>query len=246
MNDVTHSHDDDGFDGSLTGGGLIKGVILRWSESGAWVDRDGLRPPEILLALACTEALQCWRGKKPVETIIAKPLPDVRALSAAVPRSEWEPGLDNQPKPPWVHQVIIYLINPADAGYFTYLNSTVGARIAFENLREKVITMRALRGARVVPLVKLTHRPMKTAFGMKHRPEFEIVSWRNLGGDSGALSSPKIPRLSGPAIAEAKPETKPATKPDTPASGEAAKTIAALGEVSLPTAAEALADEIPW
>ena len=34
--------------------------------------------------------------------------------------------------------------------------------------------MRALRGARVVPVVRLSHRPMKTSFGMKHRPEFEV------------------------------------------------------------------------
>ena len=45
--------------------------------------------------------------------------------------------------------------------------------------------MRALRGARVVPVVRLTHRPMKTFVGMKHRPEFEVVDWRQLGGDGG-------------------------------------------------------------
>jgi hypothetical protein len=245
MSDITHSHDDDdGFGGSVTSGGrLIKGAILRWNETNGWLDRDGLRPPEMLLVLACTEALQCWRGKKPVETITSKPLPDVAALNDAAPQAEWEPGLDNRPKPPWVHQVIIYLINPADAGFFTYLNATVGARIAFDVLREKVITMRALRGTRVVPLVRLTHRPMKTAFGMKHRPEFEVVGWRNLGGDGGALPAPNAPQLSGPVTAEAKPET---AKPEASVTGEAAKTIATLGEVSIPTTGEQLADEIPW
>ena len=92
-------------------------------------------------------------------------------------------------------------------GTFTYLNSTFGARIAVEQLKEKVITMRALRGAKVVPVVRLTHRPMKTFVGMKHRPEFEIVDWRQLGGDGGgnALGGPQAPQLTGP---ESKPEPK--------------------------------------
>jgi hypothetical protein len=81
------------------------------------------------------EALQCWKGKKPVETITEKPLPHVADLNEAVPKSEWEPGLDGKPKPPWQHQVIVYLIDPTSGGFFTYLNSTIGARIAVDQLR---------------------------------------------------------------------------------------------------------------
>jgi hypothetical protein len=107
MSEVTKYHDDndDGYSGSLTSGRLIKGQLLRWNETSGWIDRDGLRPPEILLAIALSEALQCWKGKKPIETITAKPLPNVDDLNEAVPKSEWEPGLDGQPKPPWQHQV---------------------------------------------------------------------------------------------------------------------------------------------
>ena len=201
MNEITHyDDDDDGYSGSLVSGRLIKGQLLRWNETKGWLDRDGLRPPEVMLAIALSEALQCWKGKKPVETITDKPLPDVRALNETVPESEWEPGLDGKPKPPWVHQCIAYLIDPASGGTFTYLNSTVGARIAIDQLKEKVITMRALRGGvRVVPVVRLTHRPMKTFVGMKHRPELEIVEWRKLGGDDGnILSGPQEPQLTGP------------------------------------------------
>jgi hypothetical protein len=243
MNDLTRYHDDDdGFDGSVTSGRLIKGTILRWNETNGWTDRDGLQPPEVLLVLACTEAAQCWKGKKPVETITTKPLPDIADLNGTVPTQEWELGLDGRPKAPWVHQVIVYLLNPTDAAFFTYLNSTTGAHIAYNNLRERVITMRALRGTRAVPLVKLGHRPMKTAFGMKHRPEFEIVSWRNLGGDGNAIAGPQTPQIAGPATAAAKADAKPKTSP----ASEAAKTLATLGEVKLPTAAEEVADEIPF
>ena len=39
-----------------------------------------------------------------------------------------------------------------------------------------------LRGANVVPLVKLDSKPMKTKYGQKLRPEFTILEWRQLGG----------------------------------------------------------------
>ena len=248
MNEVTQQDDDDGYSGSLVSGRLIKGQLLRWNETNGWLDRDGLRPPEIMLAIALSEALQCWKGKKPVEAITDKPLPDVNALNAAVPMSEWEPGLDGKPKPPWVHQFIAYLIDPASGGTFTYLNSTVGARIAIDQLKEKVITMRALRGARVVPVVRLTHRPMKTFVGMKHRPEFEIVEWRKPGGDGGdtVLAGPQVPQLTGP---KSKPEPKPDPKPDpkTGSRSSAATTaLDALEAVSEPSMGEVLKDEIPW
>jgi hypothetical protein len=203
--------------------------------------------------LACNEALQRWQGKKVVEEIVAKPLPHVDNLNALVPQKKWEPGIDGKLKPPWVHQRIVYLICPGSATFFTYLNSTIGARIAWERLRERVTTMRVLRGARVVPLVKLTHRPMKTSFGMKHRPEFEITGWRTLDGGDPALTW-RTPQLSGPTLAESKPETKPETesepkqesKPANHATDEAAKTIDALGKVPVPTTAEEIADSIRW
>jgi hypothetical protein len=232
MANVTqYQNDDDGFSGSVTDGKLIKGQILRWNETNGWTDCDGLRPPEILLVLACTEALQRWKDKKPIETITTKPLPEIADLNAAVPQQEWEPGLDGKPKPPWVHQVVVYLIDPTSAGFFTFLNSTIGARIAWDHLRERVITMRALRGTRVVPLVKLSHRPMKTNFGMKHRPDFEIVSWRSLGADQAIGATQEQQRIAGPT--------------PNPTSAAVA-TLSTLKEVEVPSTAEEIADKIPW
>lgn len=228
-----HDENDDGFGGSAAGERLIRGTLLRWNETTGWTDRDGLPPPDMLIVLACAEALQRWQGKRPVETITAKPLPDISALNDAIPTAEWEPGLNGKPKAPWVHQYVAYLIDPVSAGFFTYLNDTVGARIAVENLREKVITMRALRDAKVVPVVKLGHRPMKTNFGMKHRPEFEVVDWRKMGGAIGAPQA--APRIAGPAAPEAKLDAAPANE-----------TLASMGEVSTPSFTEILDDEIPF
>jgi hypothetical protein len=248
MTDLVHyDDDDDGYSGSLTGGRLIKGQMLRWNETNGWTDRDGSRPPEVMLAFALTEAVQCWKGKKPVETITAKPLPSVSDLNAAVPQHEWELGLDGKPKAPWGHQYVAYLLDPASGGTFTYLNSTVGARIAVEQLKEKVITMRALRGARVVPVVKLTHRPMKTFIGMKSRPEFEVIGWRQLGGEGGnTITGPQPPQLAGPAPKPETPAPAPKPKPEAKASTPADETLAVLEEVSEPSFGEVLNDSIPW
>jgi hypothetical protein len=243
-NIVQYDDDDDGYSSSIAGGRLIRGRLLRWNETAGWTDRDGPRPPEIMLAVAIGEALQCWKGKKPVETITAKPLPSVETLNGAVPKNQWEPGPDGKPKPPWVHQHLVYLLDPASGGMFTYVNSTVGARIAVEQLDEKVATMRMLRNARVVPLVKLTRRPMKTFVGMKHRPEFEVITWRQLGGDGGNLSGPSAPQLTGPA---SKSESPPSPEPKQEAAPTpAAETLAVLEEVSEPTFGEVLGDSVPW
>jgi hypothetical protein len=241
MSEVTqYQDDDDGYSGSLTSGRLIKGLLLRWNEAAGWIDRDGMKPPEIMVAIAISEAVQCWKGKKPVEPpITAKPLPDINDLNASVPESEWEPGLDGKPKPPWVHQYIVYLIDPGSGGFFTYINNTVGARIAWEQLREKVVTMRALRGARVVPVVRLSHRPMKTFVGMKHRPEFEVVDWKEPGGNGNALAPPKPLQLADTAA------TSPA-KSESQQKNTVDATLSTMKEVSKPTVGEELNDEIPW
>ena len=177
---------DDGFGDNTDSGRLIVGSILRCVD-GHWSDRDGIAfsPETKLLALATAMALQHWKGKLPIETILKKPgqpLPDLDELNAKIPKKQWEPGLDKKPRPPWVRQHIVYLLNPADAGLFTFINSTVGASIAVDRLKTKVQWMRQLRGANVVPVVQLDSKPMKTKLGPKQRPEFTVCDWRQLGG----------------------------------------------------------------
>jgi hypothetical protein len=56
--------------------------------------------------------------------------------------------------------------------------------------------MRRLRGANVVPVVTLSAKPMKTKFGVKQRPFFKIVNWRDLSGElQTAIASPIPPAL---------------------------------------------------
>lgn len=237
--------EDDGFSGPVSNDErVIKGTLLKWNETQGWPDRDGLRPPEHMFVVAVDEVLQMWKDGK-AETKKEKPLPDENLLNESIPKSGWERGLNGQPRPPWARYWVVYLIDPATGGRYTYLNCTLGARIAVnDRLRENVIIMRSLRGADVVPLVKLTHAPMETNFGLKHRPEFRIVSWHDPRGPGGLLGKPNepvdgngstTPQITGP--------TSPPTS--TPAA-EAASTIGAMGSVSKPTTGEAVDDNIPW
>jgi hypothetical protein len=202
---------------------LIHGPLLKCID-GRWSTQDG---PDLtghqLLALATANAVQRWHLKEPPDTIVdsGAGLPDVDELNAKIPRAEWEPGLDGQPRPPWQRQYVVYLLDTADASLFTFANGTVGAKIAWERLRDRVSWMRALRGTAVFPLVTLDSRPMKTKIGTKLRPEFSITDWRDLGGPGN------------PALESAPPRVLEA------------KTAAPVGK-TIKAATESLDDEIPF
>jgi hypothetical protein len=269
-NDVTKTHEpepdqDDGFSGSLASGRLIKGTLARWTDSTHWVDRDGLALPSPLLVVAINEVLQMWKGGK-ATVIPDKPLPVPDELNAAIPVREWEIGPDEKPRPPWQHVIVVYFVDLATGAFYTYAAPTVGAHIAYDALKESVITMRALRGTKCMPLVNLSERPMKTKFGMKVRPHFEIVGWKTPGEDGKAVQAKPTPQLTGPAAEPAStptptptPTRTPTPTPTpTPASPSApvqkrkpkppvnlaAETVAALSDVKPVSLSEELDDEV--
>ena len=128
-------------------------------------------------------------------------MPDIDELNAKIPQKQWETGLDGKPRPPWQRQCLVYLLDGTNAERFTFINSTVGARIAVENLKDKVKWMRAMRGADVFPLVELSSAPMKTKMGTKIRPDFRVVEWRQLGdGEAGPVTGapPTTPAIGKP------------------------------------------------
>jgi hypothetical protein len=212
---------------------LIKGVLLKCVD-GAWKDNDGCVPSGELLVVGLTHGLQCWQDQELLNEISEEdgPLPDVDELNAKIPQAEWGLGLDDKPRPPWQFNWVVYLFNPETADAYTYLNSTVGARLAVERLEAKFAMMQRLRGD-VVPLVKLDNRPMKTNWGTKLRPEFTVIEWRDLGGGEEKLPQLPPPPDKDPAGIAVKP---PAEKKKTPI-GKPVKPV---------TPQEELDDEIPF
>lgn len=201
-NQVTVIPGADGFDDIDAGDRLIQGTIIKCVD-GHWAAKDGtaISPETKLIALATATALQHWSDQRPVETIVKRPgqpLPDVDELNVRIPKKEWEKGLDGNPRPPWVKQYIAYLLDPKDASVYTFINSTTGAEIAVNKLKDRVRWMRALRGEKVVPVVKLASAPMKTGYGQKMRPEFTVDEWRELGGLPAAPAVPALEHVGKP------------------------------------------------
>jgi hypothetical protein len=186
MNELIVSVPGDGF-GEARNGRVIQGVLVKCVD-GQWADAEGLQPPSPLLALATNSILQLWQNQKPVDVIVKKPgeqLPLVDDLNAKIPHHEWELGVDGKPRPPWQFQEVVYFLDTTTAERFTFASGTIGARIAVEKLRDQVKWMRQLRGACVMPIVELGSASMKTKFGSKIRPAFNVKSWAELGGQSG-------------------------------------------------------------
>jgi hypothetical protein len=171
----------------LDGNNIFQGATLkfidgRWSLNGA-----GVRPDMRLLISATSRALLRW---SPFEAIVQKPgaeLPDVDELNGKVPREQWQIGLDSRPRAPWSLHRFVYGLDPADATICTHHNSTYGTMQAVHELESRITWMRALRGAEVLPLVKLGDAAMKTQYGERRRPEFVIVGWRVFAGPGVAL-----------------------------------------------------------
>ena len=188
MNDknlpTIYEDDGDGFVALEPTDRVIVGTLLKFVD-GVWTE-SGITVPAgtKLLALATNQVLQKWSDQRVIETISKKPLPDLEQLNGAIPQSEWELDLNEQPRPPWQRTFIVYLLNPNSCEKFTFANSTVGARIAVQTLQDSVAWMRKLRDNNVVPQVELTSKPMKTRFGVKPRPDFKILSWHGMGGST--------------------------------------------------------------
>jgi hypothetical protein len=212
---------DDGFSDSPSSERTMRSPYLRWTDQTHWTDRDGIAPPPIMLVTGTGESVRRWRtidGKKQVEEITTKPLPDPEEMNRITPESEWERQLDGNMSAGWKHQVFIHLVNLATGERYTFSNHTAGAHIAWDSLRESVATMRALRGAKCFPVVKLDERPMKSKYrpgGMGMRPHFEIVDWKVPRGPKVVGEQP-TPQLTGPAelasAANAAPPT-PSSQP---------------------------------
>jgi hypothetical protein len=87
---------------------------------------------------------------------------------------------------------------------FTFATGTTGGRIAIGELRDKLVWMRRVRGPNVYPVVTLGDVFMKTRYGGRQRPHFQIVRWVRLGGE-GAGEAAALPAPAQPVAADSPP-----------------------------------------
>jgi hypothetical protein len=222
---------------------IMPGSTLIKCVDGVWSDRDGASLPSTpLLAIGTAKAVQRFAdGEGVIDAYIErpdKPLPDPEKLNSKIPMNQWEIGADGKPRKPYSLFHVAYLLNPISGDTYTFSNNSLGAELAVERLANKLPWMRQLRG-NVYPLVELDHRPMKTRFGVKQRPEFTVLEWRELIG-GGTIEAPK--EIDAPQI-----EHQPAPEPKQEQTGfdKYAAIKKAGKDVKPVTSEEALDDEIP-
>jgi hypothetical protein len=176
---------DDGFaaaaadaDRKLLKGELLKFVDGLWTLGGAPVSAGTRYIPERVFAVWVR-----WEDGKPVEYVWPRPsgaLPHRDTLSHNE-QADWPAGIDGDPSDPWRNTRYFWLVNPTTAESFTYTNSTIGTRRAYEDLGRAVATMRKVH-PKAVPIVELSATPMKTKRGVKQRPHLAIVGWKGVSG----------------------------------------------------------------
>jgi hypothetical protein len=171
----------DGFDDDIDDR-VIRGKIIKSVDGRLSCDDRPFPENKPLIVQGVARVAQHWLDGKPVESIFVTPENpvDIDKLNAAIPKEDWEDGFDGEPRPPWQMNFVVYFIDELDGATYTMLNSTFGMRQAYRGLCDQVKTMRMLRGSPVTPVVTIGNTIMKTKFGSKARPEFNVIEWKGL------------------------------------------------------------------
>jgi hypothetical protein len=181
---------DDDFDYGPDRSKVIRGRIIKQIDGRNTCEEAPFDSRKRLLVAGVAKVAQRFHDDAPVESIFERPDgPRVHLdeLNARVPRDEWPLGFDGNPRAPWQMNHAVYFVDEVDGSSYTMINSTVGMRLAFSDLCEKIQTMRMLRNAKVLPIVTIGSVLMKTRFGQKARPSFDIVEWKTLGDNNPPL-----------------------------------------------------------
>jgi hypothetical protein len=123
-------------------------------------------------------------------------------------QSEWPDGLDGKPADPWKYTKFLYLLDPTTAEVFTFTLSTTGGKIAISDLAAQIQLMRNTQPG-AVPIIELQSRQMKTKFGMKPRPFFQVVGWRVRSKEASKLITDSTDKNDGAATVNAMDDDLP-------------------------------------
>jgi hypothetical protein len=236
------------------GAGLIQGTLIKFTNEGEWVTRDGDPLPADLelTAVDVLRVVQKWQDQQPVETIILEAhqkFPDIEKMNAETPQEEWVEGPDGQMRGPWQAQHVLRLLDLKTMDKYTFPTGTMGGRIAIRDLRDKIMWMRRVRGPNVYPNIKFARVWMNTRFGGRWRPHFQIDpdNWVRLGGGEGGQAEALPPPASPLPPATSKEQLDEFAKPaDKPAQPTTSRSELPLVQKEPPlTLAEELDDEVP-
>src|SRR6516164_9369349 len=177
----------------------MKGSSIKFDAGAYFIGREKtlIQPDRQFVAIDVREGWQFLKKDCPAEysmRAVGGPKPP-RPNSFADP-SEWPGGLDGDPADPWKYAKFLYLLDPLSVEVFTFTSSTTGGRIGISDLTAQIQLMRNTRPG-AVPIVELQSRLMKTKFGMKPRPFFQVCGWRVKSEEATKLIADSADKSSG-------------------------------------------------
>lgn len=170
--------------------GAFGGARLLKFVTDHYVTREGevIEPNREMIVLGLKKVVQKFVGQKLVDSLVVadgEQMPDVNAMNEAAPREEWGTDLNGNPVGPYVRVLVLKLLDASSMDRFAFVTSSVGGSIAVGDLSDKTKVMRRLNGPNVAPVVSCNITNFKTRFSMRKRPDFRVLRWIALGGDSG-------------------------------------------------------------
>jgi hypothetical protein len=185
-NEVARAHDGWGAVPDDASGSL-RGSYIKFADGEFSIGKNAEPFPgdRSVVVTGVVTLFQKWEDGKPVEQRITRPgqrhperdeLPDLD-------ESEWELGLNGEPADPWKDSRLLYPIDPATDEEFTFVTSSMGGRRAVGDLKGQISNMRCAHPG-AVPIVQLNSEKMKTRFGMKPKPLFKVVGWRQSAAET--------------------------------------------------------------
>jgi hypothetical protein len=178
---------------------VIQGDRLAFSNDFVWLVGDEEFPKDReLVPVDTIRLVQKWIDKMPAGHIAVEPgkkWPDIDAMNAECPKSEWSKDFNGQPQGPWQRTRITYFVDLDTMQKYTWAVNTTGADVCLTNFCDRVRMMRQFRGERVFAVVCLGDTFMSTRFGGRQRPDFIVKRWIKLGPSEPALPAPTAPSL---------------------------------------------------
>lgn len=170
----------DGFDvQENTSSSSIIGTMMKFTEGQYRINKDQVVPIGTpLVAKAVVTAWVHWVDQKPAEHRITQPGKS-HPLRDELPDQDeaaWPPGLNQEPSDPWRDTRYLHLVDQKTGADYTFITDGVGGRQGIADLKNAIANVRHAHPA-ALPIVALNSVPMKTKFGVRSRPQFNVVEW---------------------------------------------------------------------
>jgi hypothetical protein len=225
--------------------------FIKFSAQGEWMLNDEELPQEREYMVAGVKR-SCVRWPQesgpPEETILLEPgqkWPDTDEWNAAIPKDEWRTDAGGNPKGPWERTYTILLMDVDSMDRFRFATATIGGGIAIRDIATKIANKRKFSAVEVLAVVRLSTMHMKTKFGGRDRPHFEVIKWITFDGSEPAELPPPPAQPQLEKTVTANGQRKYGVSTGVPAESKPQAKAKGARVLAEPTLSEEMQDKIP-